>query len=55
MPCREPSDFDGASLAVLHSITTLTLLELFEQRTLVAAIAELQQHNPTLEVCMRIN
>ena len=70
MSCRRAtcdSEFDAASLAVLYAVKTLTLLDL-EQRygwmeegklrqppeKLVAAVADLQQHNPTLKVCMRI-
>jgi hypothetical protein len=57
--------FDGASLAVLHGVTSLTMLR-FEQhlaedddrpreqpappQELVAAVADLKQHNPVLKV-----
>jgi hypothetical protein len=60
MSCRKAtcdSEFDVASLTVLSGVTTLTLLSLYgdgHQGTLKAAIADLQQHNPTLRVCMRI-
>ena len=58
--CRKAacdSEFDGDSLAVLHGVTTLTLLVLYgdgHQGPLKAAVADLQQHNPTLRVCKRI-
>ena len=61
--------FDEASLAVLHSVTSLTMLE-FEQHLteddeggrdqpappaeLLAAVADLKQHNPVLKVPARI-